>query len=66
MSIERIGEPSNGNFLGLVELLAKFHPVMGEHLRHVTNVEIHYHYLGKRIQNELTTVVVDAIANDIL
>ena len=63
-SIERIGEPSNGNFLGLVEILAKFDPVMGEHLRRVTNV--HYHYLGKWIQNELITVVADAVVNAIL
>ena len=65
-SIERIGEPSNGNFLGLVELLAKFDPVMGEHLQCVTNAEIHDHYLGKRIQNELITVVADAVVNAIL
>ena len=65
-SIERIGEPSNGNFLGLVELPAKFDPVMGEHLRCVTNEEIHDHYLGKRIQNELITVVADAVMKAIL
>ena len=65
-SIERIGEPSNGNFLGLVELLAKFDPVMGEHLRRVTYAEIHYHCLGKRIQNELITVVADSVVNAIL
>ena len=66
VSIERIGEPSNGNFLGLVELLAKFDPVMGEHLRCVTNAEIHDHYLGKRIQNEFIAVVADAVVKAIL
>ena len=30
-SAERIEEPSNGNFLGLVELLTKFDQVMGKH-----------------------------------
>ena len=49
-SVERIREPSNGNFLSLIELLGKFDPIMGEHLQRVTNAEIHNHYLGKRIQ----------------
>ena len=35
-SIETIGEQSNGNFLGLVELLAKFDPVMDNHLITIT------------------------------
>ena len=65
-SVERIGEPSNGNFLGLVELLSKFDPVMEEHIRRVTDEEIHDHYLGKRIQNELITVLADAVVNAIL
>ena len=50
VSVERIREPSNGNCLCLIELLAKFDPVMGEHLRRVTNAEIHDHYQGKGIQ----------------
>ena len=39
---------------------------MGEHLRRVTNAEIHDHYLRKKIQNELITVVADAVVNAIL
>ncbi|BFZ00113.1 hypothetical protein BsWGS_03152 [Bradybaena similaris] len=39
---------------------------MGEHLRRVTNAEVHDHYLGKKIQNELITVVADAVVNAIL
>ena len=65
-TIERVEEPSNGNFLSLVELLAKFDTVMGEHLRRVTNAEIHDHYLRKKIQNELITVVADAVVNAII
>ena len=65
-SVERIGEPSNGNFLGLVELLAKFDPIMEKHFRRVTNAEIYNHYLDKSIQNELIIVVADAVVNAIL
>ena len=50
----------------LVDLLANFDPIMGQHLQHVTNAEICNHYLGKRIQNELITVVADAVVNAIL
>lgn len=39
---------------------------MGEQLRRVTNAEIHDRYLGKKIQNELITVVADAVVNSIL
>ena len=48
-SVDRLFEPHNGNFLGLVELLAKFDPYVSEHLRRIKNDEIHDHYLGKRI-----------------
>ena len=65
-SVERIVEPSNGNFVDLVELFAKFDPVTGAYLRRVTNVEIHDHYLGKKVQNELNTVVADVMVNAIL
>lgn len=52
-TVDRLFEPNNGNFLGLVELLGKYDHVMQEHLRRVKNDEIHDHYLGKRIQNEV-------------
>ena len=31
-SVERIGKPCKGNFVGLVKLLAKCDPVIGEYL----------------------------------
>uniref|UniRef100_A0A2C9L7H7 Uncharacterized protein n=1 Tax=Biomphalaria glabrata TaxID=6526 RepID=A0A2C9L7H7_BIOGL len=39
---------------------------MGKHLRRVTNVEIRDHYLGKKMQNELITVVAVGVENAIL
>ncbi|XP_022180482.1 uncharacterized protein LOC111040778 [Myzus persicae] len=38
-------ENNNGNFLGLVQLLAKFDSVLSEHVRRIQNKEIHNHYL---------------------
>ncbi|XP_062908614.1 zinc finger CCHC domain-containing protein 3-like [Mobula hypostoma] len=37
-------EPNNGNFLGLVELLAEFDPEMSEHVRRAEKKEIADHY----------------------
>ena len=39
--------PNNGKFLGLVQLLAKFDPVMQEHLRLAMKRDVSDHYCGK-------------------
>ena len=52
-SSERLYEVNNGNFLGLVELFAKFDPVLADHVKRVISGTISDHYLGKNIQNEL-------------
>ncbi|XP_042206313.1 uncharacterized protein LOC121855442 [Homarus americanus] len=65
---EKVGNESvhNGNFLGLVELFAKFDSVLEEHLRKVKANEIHNHYLGKDTQNELLDIMATAVLNEIL
>lgn len=50
---ERPHDPNNGNFLGQVELLAKFDSIMNEHLRRIETREIADHYFSKDIQNKL-------------
>lgn len=65
---ENVGDESvhNGNFLGLVELLGKFDPVLDTHLRKIKTHEIHNHYLGKDTQNELLNIMATAVLNEIL
>ena len=42
----KLYQESNGNFLGMVQMLAKFDPVIQEHVRRITNDDIHIHYLS--------------------
>ena len=56
----------NGNFLGFVELVEKFDPVLDKHLRKIKTHEIHNHYLGKDTQNELLDIMATATLNEIL
>ncbi|XP_058744291.1 uncharacterized protein LOC131616850 [Vicia villosa] len=65
-SNERLYQNSNGNFLGLIEMLAEFDPIVQEHVRRITNDNIHVHFLGHNIQNELILLLASAIKNEII
>lgn len=62
-SSNTLHQQNNGNFLKEVELLAKFDPVMKQHIERVESGQfMHSSYLGNIIQNEL----IDSISGKIL
>lgn len=65
-SVDKLFKTHNGNFLGLVQLISQFDPVMKEHLRRIKDSEIHDHYLGKQIQNELINLMGDKVRETIV
>uniref|UniRef100_A0A3B1J9M7 TTF-type domain-containing protein n=1 Tax=Astyanax mexicanus TaxID=7994 RepID=A0A3B1J9M7_ASTMX len=59
-------DPHNGNFLAQVELMAKFDPVMNEHIRRIQNQEAKVHYLSGTIQNEIIALIGNKVLEEIV
>ena len=59
----------NGNFLKAVEMLAKFDPVISEHLNNISRCKDNKtripHYLGQHFQNEIIHILAESIRNEI-
>ncbi|XP_045802860.1 zinc finger MYM-type protein 1-like [Trifolium pratense] len=63
---EKLYQNSNDNFLGLIEMVAEFDPIVQEHVRCITYDNLHVHYLGHNIQNELILLLASEIKNEII
>ncbi|XP_062829405.1 zinc finger MYM-type protein 1-like [Anolis carolinensis] len=63
---EALFERNNGNFLKMVEHIAKFDAFMAEHLRRIASKETHVHYLSKNVQNEFVSFLSAKIQGNIL
>jgi hypothetical protein len=63
---EKIYQENNGIFLSLIEMIVEFDPVMQEHIHRIQQGEIHNHYLGHKIQNELIQMIANEIRSKII
>ena len=64
---EKIGSHHNGNYLGLLELLAKFDPFMAEHIKaHANKGKGHTSYLSKTICEEFISLIGSSVHDSII
>ena len=68
---EKIGDVGNGNFLGVVELLARWDSVLGEHVNKVKisqerSERLQAHYLSHATQNEFILLLGNKVVTTIL
>jgi hypothetical protein len=63
---EKHYQPNNVNFLGLIEMLAKYGPIMQEHVPSIKDGATHYHYLGHQFLNKLIELMASEVKEIII
>ena len=62
-----IGSPANGNYLGILELIAKFDPFLAQHINHNANQgRGHTSYLSKTICEEFVGLMANRVQEQII
>ena len=65
-SSDKLYTPNNGKYLGLIQLIAKFDPILQEHINRILRKEIADHYCGKNIANEFISLMGIEVVNQIV
>lgn len=63
---DKVFQPDNGNFLKIIECLAKFDTITSEHLKKASLPNKSVHYLSKDIQNNIISLLGQRVRNVIL
>ncbi|XP_065652884.1 uncharacterized protein LOC136080199 [Hydra vulgaris] len=63
---DKLFSKGNGNFLGLIEMISEFDPILQEHLKKIKLHEVSDHYLGKNIQNQINQLLGSEIKKSII
>ncbi|XP_023750006.1 uncharacterized protein LOC111898319 [Lactuca sativa] len=65
-SNEKLYQKGNGNFLGVIEMLEEFDPVIKEPTHRMTSDRLLVHYLGHLIQSELISLLAQEIKKELI
>ena len=63
---DKLFSKSNRNFLGFIEMISEFDPILQKHLRKIKSHEISDHYLGKNIRNQIVQLLASEIKKSII
>ena len=64
---QTVGSSQNGNYLGLIQLIAKFNKFLDEHLKnHANKGKGHINYLSAQICNELRKILANRVFQEII